>query len=305
VFLLADTTAQEERSAKAGDKVSVATTAVLWGLPDTRNVTIRLRSYLQDARGGQRPLRDESKAFEFGKEAYMPAELSRFVPLQDDFTLDPQLPEGPATYTVELYRGTELIEARRVLINKRDEADAAVAPSTQAGNMVTWVRKGPFFSSNGRCPPDKEPSANLDKCGPRDKQMQVSGTTMTLKSNRTNRSNTLTWSEPPAEMPTKEKDPWEVTLTLKADSPDYEGPVVGGWWNISCERAGQGDKSAGSSKNYRLSGSPDPHSATYRFTFDPWSSCDIQLSGGNDWTPELWVLVTYKYEKKVEKQSAK
>lgn len=299
VFLLADTTAQEERSAKAGEKVSIATTAVLWGLPNTRNITIRLRSYLQDARGGQWPLRDESPpAFEFDKEAYTPAELSRFMPLQDDFTLDPQLPEGPATYTVELYRDTRLIEARRVLINREDAASPAATPSTQAGTMVTWVRKGPFFSSNDRCLPDEEPSPDIKKCGPQDKQVQISGTTMTLTSDRTGRSNSLEWT---VEAPETLKAGDEIKLTLKA-SRDYEGPVVGGWWNIEGESEGKGDKSAGSAKNYRLSGSPDPHSATYTFKFDPgFGDPYVQLSAGNDFSPELWVLVTYKFEEQPAK----
>ena len=149
------------------------------------------------------------------------------------------------------------------------------------------MRKGPFFSSNGRCV--EQPSASAE-CKP--KVLKVSDTDMVLTSEGTGRTNKLEWKAPLETLTVGQ----EVTLTLNASS-DYEGPLVGGWWNINGESEGKGDKAAGSAKNYRMTGSPDPHSATYTFKFTPGSDPYIQLSGGNDWSPEMWVLVTYKYER--------
>src|SRR6476469_10023358 len=117
---------------------------------------------------------------------------------------------------------------------------------------------------------------------------------------RTGRLNTLSWSAPPADLTVNGPDPTkgEVELTLSASS-DQEGPLVGGWWNINCEadKNGKGDKSAGTSIGYRATGNSDPHSASYSFKFAPPAGREatIQFSGGNDFSPKLWVLVTYKY----------
>ncbi|MCX6028669.1 MAG: FHA domain-containing protein [Chloroflexi bacterium] len=137
---------------------------------------------------------------------------------------------------------------------------------------------------------------------PKPRGLQVTDTSLTYQTERDGKqyANTLTWTPPPATLRAGEV----VTLKISATTEQGWGSV-GGWWNINCASDGKGDMSAGSPDNFRLTGSPDPHNATYTFKFDPRSAePTIQLSAGHDPNPDDWVLVTYKYERSASQPPA-
>jgi len=142
-------------------------------------------------------------------------------------------------------------------------ATAQPAPSTP---FDVWIRKGPVFSSG-------DPLANR-----KPSQLQVGDESLSFTQAVDGKryTNTLTWTLPPETLQPGQ----EVWLTLSA-TREQQGASVGGWWNINCQSDGQGDTAAGSPKHYRLTGSPDPHSARYTFKFAPTSAPPyIQLSVG-------------------------
>ena len=153
-------------------------------------------------------------------------------------------------------------------------------PLASPVKFENWVRRGPFFASN-------------NQEGRKPQRLEVGDESLSFMEEAEGKTykNTLMWTPPPETLQPGQ----EVMLTLSATS--NERAMVGGWWNINCQINGKGDTSAGSPKEYRLTGSPDPHSATYTFKFAPASDPYIQLSAGRDPAPDTWVLVTYKYER--------
>jgi hypothetical protein len=151
--------------------------------------------------------------------------------------------------------------------------------------QATWVRSEPVIASNGQN-------------GRVPKRMQVSANSLSYgtKSDGKDFANTLKWSSPPAEIKVND------TISLTINSSSQEGPAnVGGWWNINCAEKGslKGDTSAGSTKNYRATGSPDSHNAACTFKFVPQGGdASIQFSGGHDPAPDTWVTVTWTYKRK-------
>jgi hypothetical protein len=162
-------------------------------------------------------------------------------------------------------------------------SDSMANSSTIAANAGTWKRTGPFISSNGQ---EGRPPGLL----------VLSGNSITYSTQRDGKSwtNTLTWEELPPETLVAGQQ-----VRLKMSATTEQGPgSIGGWWNANCYEANswQGDNSAGSDKNYRLTGGPH-NVAEVTFNFNPYvnDSPYIQLSAGYTPAADTWVLITYKY----------
>jgi hypothetical protein len=146
-FLLSDADGNQGRSAARGKPVSISISAVLFGLPGTRT-SLRVRSYVEDARGTRKQLRDETRTFDFHAEAYEPDELTEVVPWKEAIVRDPQLGDGPYTYRVELYDGQRLIDSRDITVSWESATSGIqVISGTYGGNC-----KGRLTGGNDNTP---------------------------------------------------------------------------------------------------------------------------------------------------------
>jgi hypothetical protein len=142
-FLLFNPDNGSQWSGARGNAVSISTTAVLFGLPGTRT-SLRLSSYVQNALGTRKQLRDETRTFDFNVEAYGPDELTELVNLKEDIVRDPQLGDGPYTHRVELYDGQQLVDSRNISINWGPTAGRGihVISGTYGGNCKDRLNGG-------------------------------------------------------------------------------------------------------------------------------------------------------------------